>query len=274
MKSRAQLDHVLLDVDFFDKPKARALLFKFGPLAQLYLIKLYAALSRATNAIISQDAALGIAWELRIESGALEILDFCISEEMLERVEGGISSARVAEDQEKLANARERWRKSKGVHEDSTENPRGTGVEGARKCELLNTEDLNTEDLKSKKETVSFENVVIPDTFDRVATVEAVTRWAEYVESRFKKRFYDTHFQALLARYATKPGELVPDIHHSISSDWANIRSAPKDDPPKSFQRKTNFERNMEILGKSNERHRNQQNPSSPIRLLPKLSGA
>lgn len=155
MSDRVQLKHLLIDVDFFDKPKARALLHKFGPIAQLYLVRLYAALARATKATISIDAALGVAWELRIEKEALEILEYCIKEEMLERSSDHISNSRVASDQEALHKKQERWRKSKEKNVVSESIPRGTSEEGARKSE--NTELLNTEDLnRSKKDGVRY----------------------------------------------------------------------------------------------------------------------
>jgi len=163
IKKRAQLDHLLLDADFFDKPKPRALIFKFGPISQLFLIRIYATLSRATNAEISLDTALGIAWELRIEEQAKSIIDFCIDQEMLLISSTGlITATRVIQDQERLYQTREKWKDRQGksrvvVTRDTTVTPPetlivSTDLSRVTLSKSVNTEILNTEDLNNKKE--------------------------------------------------------------------------------------------------------------------------
>jgi hypothetical protein len=156
-RKRDQLSHLLIDVDFLDKPKVKALLHRFGPLAQFYLIKIYMALSRATDAEMSIDAAKGLAWEIRLEDEADAILECLLEQEMLHSPRAGIiSSERVAKDQEALAESRERWRAKKGAAA-SPPSPRlprrfpGDSPETPppipRKC--VKSEDLNNEDLKT-----------------------------------------------------------------------------------------------------------------------------
>ena len=117
MKPRAQLDHALIHVDFTDKPKIKSLLGEFGEYgihAQFFVIKMILALSRATNAEMTISAAKGIAWELRIESKADAIIEYCFKEGIFFRVgEDKLSNDMVAEDQEKLAADRANWRRKK-----------------------------------------------------------------------------------------------------------------------------------------------------------------
>lgn len=189
MKPRAQLDHLLLDADFFDKPKAKALLHRFGPVAQLFLVRLYLSLSRATNAEISKDAALGIAWEVRLEGQAEEILAYLVQEGMLQITEGGdFTAQRVVEDQEKLAEARAKWRAKKGP---TYELPQGTSLTSqgiplgkpppsqGKPPESVKSEDLNTEDLDLKK-TVTLPNP-LQWSAEELATLE---RWRAYQATR------------------------------------------------------------------------------------------
>ncbi len=95
----AQLKHILLDVDFFDKPKVKGLLYKFGHSSGLFLIRLYMALARATGATISQEAAQAIAYEMRIDDRADDILGYCIDNQLIELCENGFTQDRVKADQ-------------------------------------------------------------------------------------------------------------------------------------------------------------------------------
>lgn len=140
--ARVQLDHLLLDVDFFSKPTILAFQFKFGDLAVLSLVKVLCSISRATNANIDPD----VAYALGLSKEALE---YCIEKKILVTERGLISNTRAIEDQEKLCRAQESWKKSKGRHKDSNSIPNGIHVEIHRS---LNTEILNTEDLNKDLE--------------------------------------------------------------------------------------------------------------------------
>ncbi len=256
---RAQLDHLLLDADFFDKPKPRALIFKFGPIAQLYLIRLYAALSRATNAEISLDAALGVAWELRIEEQATAIINFCLEQEMLIKTQSGLlSSKRVADDQERLYQTREKWRgkqeRIRGVSPETYQvtprvTPRVTLPKSVN-TDLLNTEDLNTEDLKENSQPPETEVLTLPNDLDTPKVRAALKLYcAKYLE-KFKTPFDQILLDAALMNY-NGPDELARDLAGSVG--WKKIRDCSNyqnqnNGPPK---KETNFDRNMKILQES-----------------------
>lgn len=107
----AQLDHALIDVNFFSKPKIKGLRYKHGELAALYLVKIILELSGATQATISQEAALATAQETGIaEDKAEDILAYCIDNGILEVAGSGITQQRVVEDQQSLFEKREATR--------------------------------------------------------------------------------------------------------------------------------------------------------------------
>lgn len=145
-KKKAQLKHVLFDSDFFDKPKIKALGYDHGQLAILYLMRLYAALSRATNATMETSAARGIAYEMHLEiDKADEIVTYCASKSILLIDGDQISSERVRADQEKLGEQQEKWREKQKKSRGCLKSVSGDIPE--RIPESLNTERLNTEDL-------------------------------------------------------------------------------------------------------------------------------
>lgn len=128
MKRRAKLSHGLLNVDFFNYPKVKALLPKFGATAQLFCARLMLMLSNATDAEMSIDAALGDAYEIRLENPEA-VLEYCISSGLFFSPRPGvISQTHVVEDQEKLAASQDRWRESK-------KKSRGQDVESGAKRE-------------------------------------------------------------------------------------------------------------------------------------------
>lgn len=153
---RAQLKHCLIDVDFFNNPKIRALKSKFGQLSQLCLIDIYTAMSQATNAVIDEDCILAIISEYKLTD---EFLAYCLDRRLIQPEMNGFSNSRVIADQESLFKQQEKWRKAKSKQAEfpkpSPKIPIGILREGARLSEHLNTEDLKIEDLNNKKEVAS-----------------------------------------------------------------------------------------------------------------------
>lgn len=99
--TRAQLKHVLLDVDFKDKPKIIDLEIEFKPIARLLLLDILAACSKATNAEISRNVCQFLGNRIGIDAESVEkILDYCIKNEILWSVNGKITNSRVIKDQE------------------------------------------------------------------------------------------------------------------------------------------------------------------------------
>ena len=82
----AQLDYALIDVDFFDKPKVKGLIFKFGNDGALFLLRSILLLSRSTNGECVIDALYGLGYEMRIEIDEVDkILAYCETHGILAR---------------------------------------------------------------------------------------------------------------------------------------------------------------------------------------------
>lgn len=118
MSERAQLDHLLLDVDFFHKPTIVGFRRKFGYAAVAWLIETYCQMSRATDAIVTEDVLLATAEDMRLENGA-EIVAYCLDFGLITQVDEFYTNYRVIADQEKLAKRRESDRNRKGFRADS-----------------------------------------------------------------------------------------------------------------------------------------------------------
>lgn len=98
---RVQLKHLLLDVDFYDKPTVKALAYKHGQLSVHLYVRWLTLMSRASNAFVTCDALAAIAQEVGFEEGAFrEILTYCLKTKMLVLDgEDSYSNARVIQDQ-------------------------------------------------------------------------------------------------------------------------------------------------------------------------------
>jgi hypothetical protein len=104
-KKQAQLSHVLLDCDFYDKPKIKALFHKFGNDGVSFLIRILMAMSRATDGCVGEDCISQLGHELKIhDCNALHI--YFLENGLLERSGKVFTNSRVLEDQAKLAKRR------------------------------------------------------------------------------------------------------------------------------------------------------------------------
>lgn len=166
-KKRAQLDHALIDVDFFHKPTIKALRRRYKLAGLVAYQEILFQISRATDAEIEADTALASAEEFEIIESE-EFLAYCLYQNLLSRsANGKITQVRVAEDQERLAKNRDDYRRRQGKHRDTcvtdTEKTRDT-TQNKRvsvNTEDLNTEDLNTEDLKKEEKREAAHQVPI-----------------------------------------------------------------------------------------------------------------
>lgn len=152
---REQLPKLLIDADFFDKPKHIGYISNFGHEGLTYYFRLLFALARATDAQITQMEAIALASTVSVpEDRAVACLSYLLKRGMVESIliddDLFITQTRLAEDQEKLSKSREVWReKKKRQRGDNSGESRGT----------LNTKDLtlNTKDLNLiKKEESGF----------------------------------------------------------------------------------------------------------------------
>jgi len=105
----AQLDYALIDVDFFDKPKVKGLIFRHGNDGALFLLRCILLLSRSTDGECSQDALYGLGYEMRLSGDEVTcILEYCVEHGMLAQLGDIYQNSRVLQDQKKLETKRER----------------------------------------------------------------------------------------------------------------------------------------------------------------------
>lgn len=155
MTERAQLDHLLLDVDFLHKPTIVAFRRKFGWASVTWLIEVYCLMSRATDAMVTHDTLLGVAEDMRFEN-AEEIISYSLEVGILSKKDSFYFNRRVLEDQESLARKRKEYRDRQERHRQKTVTQPLQNGDGTREkpfsvnTEYLNTEDLNTEYIKNK----------------------------------------------------------------------------------------------------------------------------
>ena len=206
--SRAQLDHVLLDVDFFNNPKIRAFKGKFGHISQLCLIDAYTAMSRATNAIIDGDCVIAILSDYQLK---WDFWEHCLDKGLV-KIEGqGYSNSRVIQDQEKLGKSQDKWRLANGkrkgdseattnLHPINTQSKQNTvNVHG---CEVLNTEELNID--------INLKELDTPE----------IKLWMGKTRARIKASGGNTDqlwVDALLMKYAGRPADLLAALKHTAS---------------------------------------------------------
>jgi hypothetical protein len=240
MSERAQLDHALIDVDILHKPKVKGMRHKFGKLSQLAYLEVLFQLSRATNAEIEIDTVYAVAADNDIEDPDAWIA-YMVERGLLSRSGDIISQERVVKDQESLYQSRERWKKSKRAHEDSTRIPRGTPEDEALKSEEVRDEDLNTECISSSLKIVKKLSSSTPE------SVDAVQRWADH-RHKLKLPFDEQAADAVFMSYSGRETELIANILYSISNNYRTICIAPKPQGNAPPRKETNFDRSLKNI--------------------------
>lgn len=228
-KSRAQLHHVLLDVDFFEKPKIIALAEKLGQLAPLLLVRIYAAMSKATDAEIEVSCVEYLARVIGFTDVA-EFLTYTIERGIL--CEGSkpflITNSRVAQDQEKLAKAREDAR----IRQEKSRESRVTNALPTRfpdpatdPVTVFPLVEGGAGETKPKVEPVKKAFI---SSLDTEPCRNAAQRWRAHRHKQ-KLSFDDMALDALQAFYTGRPADFVNDIDYSISQNWRTVKPAPKE---------------------------------------------
>lgn len=121
--AKIQLDHLLLDVDFFHKPKIKSFKRVCGLLACLWLIECYCQMSRASEGEVDKDTLLDVADEMGLSDKAEEIISYATHEDrqLITKLENGkYTNSRVQKDQVSLATRREKDREKQLRYRDKT----------------------------------------------------------------------------------------------------------------------------------------------------------
>lgn len=103
----AQLDYIRLDTDFFDKPKVKAFLQKYGQENVNLFIRILCAIGRSTDGRINRDCADALIYDARIENEqGWEVITYLLENELLTGTPTKISNPRVLDDSQALARKR------------------------------------------------------------------------------------------------------------------------------------------------------------------------
>jgi hypothetical protein len=149
--SKAQLRHLLLDINFKDKAKVIDLEESFCPLARLLFIDVLCAMSGATEGKITRATIRHLGKRIALKLPKIEdIIDFCVKTEMFFEVDNFLTNERVLKDQQSLQNKRnnalERQRKyvDKRVNNASiTDNPQASTTRFPDPVSVSDTEYIN-----------------------------------------------------------------------------------------------------------------------------------
>lgn len=233
-KPRAQLSHVLLDVDFFHKPTIKALRRKYGLSALVAYQEILCQVSRATNAEIEADTALASAEEFDV-SEPEAFLEYCLTHGLLHKTQDDkITQERVIEDQERLAKSRDDYRK----RQEKSRVSRVTEGEITRdttqkKHFSVNTEDLNTEDLNLEEGVQGgkpldphawIDRCVVLSTFDEARMRRALRAWAKHCEAAFPRiNFNEIQAEALQSVGQNYGERFFEAVKLSIKNGWRTV---------------------------------------------------
>jgi len=103
----AQLDYIRFDTDFFDKPKVKAFLQKYGQENVNLFIRILCAIGRSTDGRINRDCADALIYDARIENKqGWEVIIYLLENELLTGTPTKISNPRVLDDSQALARKR------------------------------------------------------------------------------------------------------------------------------------------------------------------------
>lgn len=209
--SRAQLKHVLLDVDFFDKPTIRALGFRHSQISVLLFIRWMMLMSRATNGLVTRDAMASVAREVLQNVGTAtatfeSVMKYCVDTEMIyEEKEGYFTNERVVKDQESCAVKRESSNERQKKFREKKE------VDNNALLTRLPVTDTDTEYVTDIDLDIKFEELNTPEIRSEVrAFVAKVAR-----DSHGKNKVHQQTFDNWQGRYQGRPDDFLADLKFS-----------------------------------------------------------
>ena len=250
-----ELDKLLLDCDFFQKPEIASLQYKWNSSGLLLYMQALCDLAKSRNAEIDKDCIRSRSMALGFdEQAADEFIEYCIERGLLSQGSKPylITNKKVLNDQQNVARKRTEWRKEKRQQRETPRTIAGQSPDNVRSpVECQNTERENTEDLKNEflseggtGETLSFPPHIPPKVCD------ALNRWAAYMLKRHKRVFDQMAVESTLMEYMTRLDDLVENINYSIRScKWVSINQKPPDrDKPRA--KNDNFQDAVDLYEK------------------------
>jgi len=260
MTAAVQVKHLLLDVDFFEKPKIVALRYRHGAAFLLLYIEILCLMCKGTDAEIDEDCIRAIGEKDGHEVVKIdEFIAYCVERGLLERGSKPylLFNRRVRQDQQGMAEKQTRWRDKKRAqrgHEGMSPGTNGGHLgdkNGTLNIELLNNEELNTEGSKDlKKNARAFTPTGKYDT----PTIRKFLPLLQEKLARVNRGFGEIEWEALAMRLGCDVQRIEAAIIHTCSlTEPRNVcepDNRARGSPPKSD---ANIERIKDFLaGASN----------------------
>lgn len=179
-----QLKHLLIDVDFFDKPKIKALNYDYKQNGVSFFIAILCDMAKGTNSEVSDSCIRAIGEKFSFDKEATdEFIKYLIIHNMVHRCANPLylANRRVLKDQASMASKQEKWRTNKGLHRDRVRTNRGQSEDMSRtnrghvksetnrghvNTEYMNIESMNSESMKNenlKSEPLKTESLKVKD---------------------------------------------------------------------------------------------------------------
>lgn len=233
---QAQLRHVLLDIDFRNKPKVIDLQQEYGALARLLFIDMLSAMSGSTNGGIKKTTIIHLGVPLEIFIEKIEaIINYLLQNQMIFQKNDFYFNSRVLKDQislgAKRANTSERVKKFR-----DRKRVTDTFQDGYKTV---------SSDPVSVSDTVLDINykIVIPNPYDTPEIREAVSKWQAKLRlngRQYDQMQFDSHLMSMGAE------GYVNAVKYSCGlSKTKNLYSMPEKELIPAIK-KTNHERNKE----------------------------
>lgn len=253
--SKTQLKHLLLDVDFLQKPKIKALKYDFGVEGLLFYIDILCDMAKATDAEIYSSCIKANGEKYGFDSSRCEaFIAYLVLHGLINQSDKAdyYFNTRVSEDQESLSKKQDKWRNQKRQQRDSSTCPHGQGVDKSKTDgSSVNIEVLNTEELNNKLE------IALPE-FQKPEIRQAINCWQVH-RNLLDKEFDQGALDSMLLLYRGRALELADDIHHSILNGWKTLNQKPRNanyargSPPKKSTKDVLNEMMAEELAKNGQ---------------------
>lgn len=133
-----QLDYIRLDTDFFDKPKIKALLYKFGHEGLIFFIKILCQVGRSTDCKLNEEQCAALAFESQMPTEKTEeFFSYCLERGLLDGTRTELSNSRVRDDVAALEHKRSKARQRQQRYRAVSEEERGEQQEKHRETPIV-----------------------------------------------------------------------------------------------------------------------------------------
>lgn len=226
------LPAILLNQDFFEKPRNRKWIKDFGFEALGILQIVWIASSKEKNCKIRKEDCFSISYPIPLDDSRIkEVLDSAVLVGLLDEDSEHYYNSQIVSDSKAFKEKQNNYKKAaenrkkilQQSSEDSEKIVSGFTDDSTRIIMKNEYEDLNTEDLKKKEDTPKLDPLAPNPPSPVVAA--ALERWKIYQKTKFQRDFDEIQADAVRASFGSYGDELAEFIDVSIGSGWRNIKA-------------------------------------------------